>query len=85
MLNHPFQASGQSPDEDQPEEFSGHSTRSVHAGEIHPKPHHALVDPIFQTSTYTFDSMADVCAFEAAHEHGTPIDRYEYGLSLIHI
>lgn len=55
-------------------------TQAVHAGESRIKPLHALIDPIFQTSTYTFDSMADVCTYEDAHEKGKPIeDVYEYG------
>jgi len=55
------------------------STRSVHAGEIRIKPQHALIDPIFQTSTYTFDSMADAVAYQDAHNKGHVDDRFEYG------
>jgi len=83
MNNHASPGSTQSTTGDLHEKdislISGHSTRSVHAGEVQSKPHHALVDPIFQTSTYTFDSMADVCAFEESHKNGSPVDRYEYG------
>src|SRR5512145_2292921 len=55
------------------------STCCVHAREAQSKPHHTLVDPIFQTSTYTFDNMADVVAYQSAHLHGPVADRYEYG------
>ncbi len=58
---------------------AGPSTRSVHAGEVRPRPHHALIEPIFQTSTYTFDSIADVIAYEAAHAAGRHTGVYEYG------
>jgi cystathionine gamma-synthase len=57
----------------------GLSTRAVHAAEARRKPHRAQVDPLIQTSTYTFDSMADVCAYQEAHTHGHVADRYEYG------
>lgn len=62
-----------------PVALSGDSTRSVHGGAARPKAHHALVQPIYQTSTYTFDSMADVVAYQEAHTHGHVADRYEYG------
>lgn len=55
------------------------ATQAVHAGEKRPKPYHALIDPIFQTSTYTFEKMAEVIDFEESHKKGQPIDRYEYG------
>lgn len=55
------------------------STRSVHAGEIRVKSQHALIDPIFQTSTYTFDNMADAVAYQEAHNKGHVDDRFEYG------
>jgi cystathionine gamma-synthase len=57
----------------------GAATRAVHSGENRHKASHALIDPIFQTSTYTFDKMADVDAFEQAHASGQPVDRFEYG------
>ncbi|MBI5305654.1 MAG: aminotransferase class I/II-fold pyridoxal phosphate-dependent enzyme [Chloroflexi bacterium] len=57
----------------------GDSTRAVHAHEARVKSHHALVDPIFQTSTYTFENMADVCAFQESHAHSHVADRFEYG------
>ncbi len=55
------------------------STRSVHAGETRVKALHALIDPIFQTSTYTFDNMADTVAYQEAHNKGHVDDRFEYG------
>ena len=58
---------------------NGASTQSVHAGAVWPKPHHSLVEPIFQTSTYTFDSMSDAVAYQEAHVHGHVADRFEYG------
>ena len=48
----------------------GPSTRSVHAAETRRKAAHALVEPVFHTSTYTFERMADVIAFEEAHADG---------------
>lgn len=62
-----------------PRALPGPSTQSVHAGAVHPRPHHALVEPIFQTSTYTFQTMADVVAYQEAHTEGHVADRYEYG------
>ncbi len=64
---------------DEPTQEEGPSTRAVHAAEARPKPHHSLTDPLFQTSTYTFDDMADAAAYQEAHAHGHPADRYEYG------
>lgn len=58
---------------------TGSSTRAVHTGEVRRKPQHALIEPIFQTSTYTFDSMAEVCEFQEAHAKGQVADRFEYG------
>lgn len=57
----------------------GLSTQSVHSGETRWKPYHALVEPIFQTSTYTFERMQEVIDYEESHKQGHPIDRYEYG------
>jgi len=59
--------------------LSGAATRAVHAAERRRKPEQALVEPVFHTSTYTFDSMAEVDAFQAAHNQGGHIDRFEYG------
>lgn len=58
---------------------TGPSTRAVHAGETRRQPQHSLIDPIFQTSTYTFDNMAEVCQFQEAHAKGQAADRFEYG------
>jgi cystathionine gamma-synthase len=55
------------------------STRSVHAGETRIKSLHALIEPIFQTSTYTFDNMAEAVAYQDAHNKGHVDDRFEYG------
>jgi len=55
------------------------ATASVHAGETRDKPLHALVDPIFQTSSYTFQNMAEVVAFQEAHNKGHMEGSYEYG------
>ena len=38
-----------------------------------------MIDPIFQTSTYTFEKMAEVVEYEESHKQGHPIDRFEYG------
>jgi cystathionine gamma-synthase len=57
----------------------GPSTRSVHAGENRLKPGHALIEPVFQTSTYTFENMAEVVAFQEVHAWGGHVDRFEYG------
>ena len=57
----------------------GASTRAVHAGETRRKPGYSLTDPLFQTSTYTFENMAEVIAFEEAHAKNTHVDRFEYG------
>jgi cystathionine gamma-synthase len=62
-----------------PADLKGLSSRSVHAGEIRYKSQHALADPIFQTSTYTFENMADACAYQQAHLKSHVADRFEYG------
>jgi cystathionine gamma-synthase len=66
--NHETNASSQGP-----------STRSVHGGENRHKPGHSLIEPVFQTSTYTFENMAEVLAFQDAHAWGGHVDRFEYG------
>ena len=60
-------------------DLTGISTRAVHAGERRRKAGHALIEPLYQTSTYTFENMAEVVAFEEAHEKKQPVDRFEYG------
>ncbi len=54
------------------------STQAVHGGLARRKPHHALITPIYQTATYTFDDVADVRAFSAARKDGAT-DREQYG------
>lgn len=55
------------------------STRSVHAGETSSKPFHAVVDAIVSTSTYTFDSFADIEQFIRNQQTNTPSERLDYG------
>jgi cystathionine gamma-synthase len=55
------------------------STRVVHAGENRLKPHHALITPIYQTSTYTFENTRDMVDFMEAKLWGDETDRDEYG------
>jgi cystathionine gamma-synthase len=60
---------------------TGASTRAVH-GKLdgrHPRANHALVTPILQTATYTFDDTADLCDFVEAKMWGGREDRGEYG------
>ena len=56
----------------------GPSTRSVHAGEQRHKPGDSLIEPLFQTSTYTFENMAEVISLQESHVFGLA-DRFEYG------
>jgi cystathionine gamma-synthase len=56
-----------------------HSTTSVHAGEIRPKPYGALTTPIIQTSTYTFQDTAEVLDFMSSKTLGKEEVRDEYG------
>ena len=55
------------------------STLAVHAAERRLKPERALVEPVFHTSTYTFDNMADACRYQEAHNQGHVDGRFEYG------
>jgi methionine-gamma-lyase len=51
-------------------EFSGFGTRCVHAGE-RPSPHHrAHTTPIYQTSTFVFDSVEQAAAVFSGKEAG---------------
>ena len=50
------------------------STRTVHSGEVRPKPHHSVTTPIMQTSTFTFDNTEDLIAYKEAAN-----GRLEYG------
>ena len=58
---------------------NGESTRSVHAGVNRKKPKHALIDPIFHTSTFTFDNIDDIREFIEAKESGDKSQRMDYG------
>jgi cystathionine gamma-synthase len=53
---------------------TGPSTRSVHAGEDRQKPHHAITDAIYLSSTFTFASNDEVVDFVTSgavrHEYG---------------
>lgn len=58
---------------------SGFSTRAVHAGEVRPKPHHALITPVYLSSTFTFDDTADMRDYQEALLNGWETARLEYG------
>lgn len=58
---------------------TGASTTAVHAGERRRKVDHALTTPIVQTSTFTFDNVADLVAFQEARKADPAIERAEYG------
>ncbi|HSM54718.1 MAG TPA: aminotransferase class I/II-fold pyridoxal phosphate-dependent enzyme [Candidatus Sulfomarinibacteraceae bacterium] len=65
------------------ERGSGPSTQSVHGrpNRRKAKPGHALITPISQTATFTFDDTADLCAFMEAKMWGTDpemAERSEY-------
>ena len=55
------------------------STQAVHAGEARPNPYHSVTTPIVQTSTYTFEDTAAVCAFKESEVEGARPHRGEYG------
>ena len=55
------------------------STLAVHGGEARRKPYHALTMPIVQSSTFTFESTAEILEFVAEKEHGGARGREEYG------
>ncbi len=56
------------------------STRAVHAGEEKRKPENTLTTSIARTSTYTFQSTAEVIAYMQEKAAGNPpFSRYEYG------
>ncbi len=58
---------------------AGASTRAVHAGEKRIKPDHALTTPLVQTSTFTFEDVADLVGFQEAHKANPAMERSEYG------
>lgn len=79
MIERHGQALDTSVDERRPQVgLQGRSTRAVHAGLKRRKPYRALVDPIFQSSAFTFDSLADARQFQEAHARGEHQDRFEY-------
>ncbi len=51
------------------------STLAVHAGELRRKTGHAVAEPIMQTATFSFDSSADVRAYQEEEFKS----RFEYG------
>jgi cystathionine gamma-synthase len=55
------------------------STRVVHAGEARDKPHHALTNPVFQTSTFTFEDTSSLVEFMETQAQGYETERLEYG------
>ena len=60
-------------------QVNGQSTRSVHAGVNRRKPKHALIDPIFHTSTFTFDNVSDIKDYLELKESGVKGERVDYG------
>jgi cystathionine gamma-synthase len=56
----------------------GFSTLSVHAGQDRQKPGDAITTPIFQTSTFVFQSLEEGEEFARLRSQGT-VTRYEYG------
>ncbi|MEP7359515.1 MAG: PLP-dependent transferase, partial [Anaerolineales bacterium] len=58
---------------------AGASTSAVHAGARRPNAYHSLTTPVVQTATYTFDSTADLCAFQEARMWGGADGRVDYG------
>jgi cystathionine gamma-synthase len=71
-------ASNEQPDGFQPSSTSnasvGPSTRSVHAGEERQKPHNAITDAIYLSSTFTFADNDEVIEFVTSSA-----SRHEYG------
>lgn len=59
--------------------FAGASTRAVHAGAPRPAAYHALVTPIVQTATYTFNDTQDLSDFMEERMWGGGRQRTEYG------
>ncbi len=57
----------------------GPSTRAVHSGSSRQKPYHALIEPIVQTATYTFDNSSDLREYMEMNKIGLMTDRIEYG------
>jgi cystathionine gamma-synthase len=63
-----------SPDHDDDRQPPGLGTRAVHAGEDRPKPDNAITTPVALTSTYTFQSTAELRDHFEGH-----VRRQEYG------
>lgn len=57
----------------------GASTRAVHSGSNRQKPYHALIEPIVQTATYTFDNSTDLREHMEMNRLGINTERIEYG------
>ncbi len=55
------------------------STQVIHAGEKRTKADHAIVTPIFQTSTYTFENTRDLIDYYDASLTPEGSEREEYG------
>ena len=55
------------------------STKAVHAGESREKAHQALIDPIVQTSNFTFPNSGAVRDFMAQRKAGENEGQAEYG------
>ena len=56
----------------------GPSTRSVHGGQDRHKPQDSITTPIFQTSTFVFDSLAESVRYAQLRAKGK-VTRFEYG------
>lgn len=61
-----------------PDRPLGPSTRSVHSGQDRRKPEHSITTPIFQTSTFVFDSLAEGVRYAQLRAKGKAT-RFEYG------
>ena len=61
-----------------PDRPLGFSTRSVHGGQDRRKPEHAITTPIFQSSTFVFDSLAESVRYAQLRSQGKAT-RFEYG------
>ena len=58
-----------------PATLSVHGQREQHQG----NEHRALITPLVQTATYTYDDTADLCAFQDAKLWGQQGERLQYG------
>jgi len=58
---------------------NGPSTSAVHSGADQAIPYHSVIDPLVQTSVYSFKDTADMCDFMEAHKLGDTGGRVEYG------